>query len=181
MILAIVSALWVASEILVAVIRRAKAGAAKHDRGSLALLWLAIGGAIYAAARLQFYKPTRLAPNVFWIGIALMLLGILVRAIAIATLWRFFTVSVTIHGDHELIEHGLYRWIRHPAYTGSLLSFLGLGLAFRNWLSVAIIMGVTLIAFAYRVRVEEGALLGHFGEKYRAYMGRTKRFVPLLW
>jgi protein-S-isoprenylcysteine O-methyltransferase Ste14 len=114
----------------------------------------------------------------FWVGLALIVIGIIIRAIAIATLWRYFTVDVSIREGHELVDRGLYSVIRHPAYTGSLLSFLGLGFAFRNWLSVAIIAAMTIAGFSYRIYVEESALIEHFGDRYRDYMRRSKRLIP---
>jgi protein-S-isoprenylcysteine O-methyltransferase Ste14 len=114
----------------------------------------------------------------FWVGIALILIGIVIRAAAILTLRRYFTVQVTIQDSHELIDRGLYRFIRHPSYTGALISFIGLGFAFGSWLSLAIIAVAALIGFGYRIRVEEQALIGHFGDRYRDYASRTKRLVP---
>jgi protein-S-isoprenylcysteine O-methyltransferase Ste14 len=87
-------------------------------------------------------------------------------------------VKVTIQESHELIERGVYRWIRHPAYTGLLLSFIGLGFALGSWLSLAIIAITSIIGFGYRVRVEEQVLIGHFGDRYRDYASRTKRLIP---
>ncbi len=52
---------------------------------------------------------------------------------------KHFTVNVAINNDHQLIQTDLYKYIRHPDYTGSLLFFLGLGLALMNWLSLLII------------------------------------------
>lgn len=68
--------------------------------------------------------------------------------------------------------------MRHPAYTGLLLRYLGFGLAFANWLSAALIFLPLLCVTAYRIRVEEQALHEHFGEEYAAYAGATKRLVP---
>ena len=176
--LAIVSILWVASELVVAFAKHARSGESRQDRGSLTILWMAIGGAVFGASAVRFFRPTRMPPDAFWIGLALMIAGIIVRAIAIATLWRHFSVDVAISRDHELIDRGIYGVLRHPAYSGSLLSFLGLGICFRNWLSVAILVLVSAAAFAYRIHVEERALSEHFGDAWRAYAARTKRLVP---
>lgn len=178
--LAIVSAVWIVSEIGVAVVKRARSEGERRDRGSLVVLWILITLATVAGSNLRGLRATRIAATnvAFWIGIGLIVAGVLVRAAAIATLWRYFTVNVTIREGHELIDRGIYGVLRHPAYTGSLLSFLGLGLAFGNWASVAVIMLVAGAAFAYRIAVEERALAAHFGERYRAYAARTKRLVP---
>ena len=176
--LAIVAAIWVASELVVMVLKHARGNASRRDRGSLALLWGGITIATVVGSMMKGYWPTRIGYDTFWIGIALIILGIVIRAIAIATLWRYFTVNVSIREGHELVDHGLYAFIRHPAYTGSLLSFIGLGFAFRNWLSVGIIAIATVIGFSYRIAVEEGALTDHFGDRYRDYMRRSKRLIP---
>ena len=111
-------------------------------------------------------------------GIALIVAGVIIRAIAIATLWRYFSVDVTIRKDQALIQHGPYALVRHPAYTGSLLSFIGLGVAFGSWLSLAIVTVAAFAGFAYRIAIEERALVEHFGDAYRSYSARTKRLIP---
>lgn len=176
--LAIVSSIWVASELLVMVLKHARGNASRRDRGSLWLLWGGITIATVAGSMLKGFRPARIGYDTFWLGLGLIVIGIIVRAIAIATLWRYFTVDVSIREGHELVDRGLYGVIRHPAYTGSLLSFLGLGFAFRNWLSVAIIAVATVAGFSYRIAVEEGALVEHFGDRYREYMRRSKRLIP---
>jgi protein-S-isoprenylcysteine O-methyltransferase Ste14 len=174
-----VVAIWVVSEISVAIAKRSRGGSTRKDRGSLMLLWIVITIAAFAGGTIASSVPAgRMPRGAFWIGIALIVLGIIVRAIAIATLWRYFTVDVAIASGHELIERGMYRFIRHPSYTGSLLSFLGLGIAMRNWISFAVVVIATFLALSYRVRVEEAALIEHFGDRYREYMKRTKRFIP---
>jgi protein-S-isoprenylcysteine O-methyltransferase Ste14 len=176
--LAIVSSLWVASELVVMFLKHARGNASRRDRGSLALLWGGITIAVFAGSMVKRYPPTRMGGAMFWVGLALIVIGIVIRAIAIGTLWRYFTVDVSIREGHELVDRGLYSVIRHPAYTGSLLSFLGLGFAFRNWLSVAIIAAATIAGFSYRIYIEESALIEHFGDRYRDYMRRSKRLIP---
>jgi protein-S-isoprenylcysteine O-methyltransferase Ste14 len=135
--LAIVCILWVASELVVMVLKHARGNASRRDRGSLRVLWAGISVATVAGSMLKGYRPARIGYDTFWIGLGLIILGVIIRAVAIATLWRYFTVNVSIREGHELVGHGIYGVIRHPAYTGSLLSFLGLGFAFGNWLSWA--------------------------------------------
>src|ERR1700682_5429671 len=135
-VLALFYGLWAALEIFVIVRRR---GGTRQDRGSHAVLWVLVGGGIFAAGRLRHWWPMPDRNAMFWLGIALIFIGIVIRATAIFTLGRFFSVKVTIQESHELIERGVYRWIRHPAYTGLLLSFIGVGFALGSWLSLAII------------------------------------------
>lgn len=178
MVLALVSAVWVGLEIVVAIVTR---GTSAKDRWSFRLLWAVVGGGTFAASQLKRILPMPDRNLMFWVGIALIVIGMVVRAAAILTLRRYFTVQVTIDQQHELIERGLYRWIRHPSYTGALISFIGLGFAFGSWLSLGIILVAALIGFAYRIRVEEAALVSHFGDRYRSYSARTRRLVPGLY
>ena len=60
-------------------------------------------------------------------SVVLFVAGLILRWWAIIMLGRFFTVDVTIEKDHELVERGPFRIVRHPSYTGVLLAFVGLG------------------------------------------------------
>src|SRR5262249_50419629 len=79
--------------------------------------------------------------------------------------------------DQTVVQKGPYRLVRHPSYTGALLTVLGILLCQTNWLSLACFL-LALPGFAYRIRVEERALVTALGEPYRDYMRRTKRLVP---
>ena len=107
-----------------------------------------------------------------------MIAGLVVRLTAIRTLGKQFTVYVAIVEDHKIIDKGLYAVIRHPSYSGNLLTFLGLGLAFENWISLIILVALPMASTLYRISVEEHALLDHFGAAYEKYGQRTKGLVP---
>lgn len=178
--LAIVTAVWVLSEVAILIVKGSPGGKREQrDRGSLFVIWFSITLACVAGSMLAQQRIGRMGvPALFWVGLALIVVGIVVRGIAIFTLRRYFTVSVAIHDGHELIRRGLYSIVRHPSYAGSIVSFLGLGLAFGNWFSLAAIAIATFVGFAYRIRVEENALTEHFGDAYREYAARTKRLIP---
>ena len=55
-----------------------------------------------------------------------------------------------------------------------------LELALANWISVAVLLAVSIV-YGYRVGVEERALVTVVGDPYRRYMSRTRRFVPFLF
>ena len=63
--------------------------------------------------------------------------GVAFRLWAVLSLGRFFRVAVTTQDDHRLIERGPYRRLRHPSYTGALVTLFGFGLTIGNWLSLA--------------------------------------------
>jgi protein-S-isoprenylcysteine O-methyltransferase Ste14 len=170
---------WIASEVILGVLRHAGARGERRDRGSLALLWIALTAGAIAGSALRGVAATRIAGTwTVWTGLALIIIGIIIRWTAILTLRRYFTIDVAIQEGHELIDRGIYSAVRHPSYSGALVSFIGLGLAFGNWLSVAVLAILGFAALGYRIRVEEEALVDHFGDRYRRYAQRTKRLIP---
>lgn len=114
-------------------------------------------------------------------GLLLLLLGWFIRQRAIATLREYFTINVAVQHNQQLITNGLYRSIRHPSYTGYLLRFLGLGLAWANWLTILIIFIPQLMAVLYRIRVEEKALTEAFDGEYLRYCRTTKKLIPKIY
>ena len=173
---------WIASEIVITRMKRSEASSSRQDRSSFTVLWLAMAVGPFVAGILTSVRsmlmPPAFRPYAFWGGLALILIGIAIRWTAIATLKRYFTVDVAIAKDHKVIDHGIYGIIRHPSYTGTLLSTLGLGFAFVNWLSLAACIVFPIAAFAYRIAVEERALTDALGDEYRTYAARTKRLIP---
>lgn len=115
------------------------------------------------------------------LGITLLLSGVAIRWTAILTLGKYFTCVVMIKEDHRIIQSGLYKHLRHPAYTGALVGHLGFGLSFTNWLSLALSTIPYLAAALYRMQVEEQALKDSFGEEYIRYAERTKRLIPKVY
>jgi protein-S-isoprenylcysteine O-methyltransferase Ste14 len=150
---------------------------------------LALGAAIAAGATLGFRAAV--APPGWAVigggwtavitGVLLMVIGIGLRLWAIFTLGRFFKFQVVIQEGHRVVQTGPYRRIRHPSYTGTLIAFLGAGVALGSWLSVLALVLVPLAGFLVRIRVEEAALEDALGEQYRAYAARTRRLVPGVW
>jgi len=127
------------------------------------------------------YAGVGMLPDwVFYLGIFLMLLGVLVRQYAIAILGRFFSLTVQIAEDHKVVEKGPYRLVRHPSYTGVLITFIGLGLAVQSWGALLVLLGVFSLSFGYRMWVEERTLLSELGQDYASYMKRTKRLIPFI-
>jgi len=114
-------------------------------------------------------------------GLSLLVAGVAIRWTAIYTLGKYFTSTVMIRDDHRLIRAGLYKHLRHPAYTGALVAHLGLGLSFSNWFSLALSFVPYLVAAGYRIHVEEQALNEAFGEEYLDYSRNTKRLIPKLY
>ncbi len=79
--------------------------------------------------------------------------------------------------EQKLVEQGIYRWIRHPIYSGDLLLVLGVELALNSWLVLLII---PLAAVVYRQAKEEEKILSQAFSDYPAYRERTKMFLPFV-
>ncbi len=182
--LAAATLLWFVPEMILSRLRRPRPGAQVHDRYSglavMSGIWLGIAASWLAAYRApQFAIPVD-RPVLFAAGIILMLVGIAFRWYAIRVLGRYFTVVVAVQQGHTIVESGPYRLIRHPSYSGALLTIFGYGLVFTNWLSLVLALLFPLVAYWYRMSVEEQALLNALGLDYRAYMKRTKRIIPFV-
>jgi protein-S-isoprenylcysteine O-methyltransferase len=184
--------LFFASEILLTVTRRSRSkSGTKQDKSTLGMIWVVIGLSITAGIFVA--GSAFLWENGLWMfelprgqavtaaAVVLFAAGLILRWWAIVTLGKFFTVDVTIEKDHELVERGPFRWVRHPSYTGVLLAFLGWALTLRNWVAIAVVLLPIFVAFVRRMNVEEDALRGALGDRYSQYMGRTKRLIPLVY
>jgi protein-S-isoprenylcysteine O-methyltransferase Ste14 len=114
------------------------------------------------------------------LGLLLMLVGIAVRQWAIAVLGRFFSPRVRVLDDHRVVAAGPYRWVRHPSYTGAILTMAGAGLAGGSWEGLLTMLLLAALAFGWRIRVEERFLLEQLGPAYADYRARTKRLLPFL-
>jgi len=182
--LGIVVLLFPVLEITLAIRKRADSQVANNeDRGSMLLFWFAIALGVGSAIAFQWVPAGRFtfpADAVRLVALCLLVGGLAIRWVAIVTLGRFFTVDVAIHHGHTVVDRGLYRHVRHPAYTGILMAFLGLGVFFANWLSLVALMLPVTLAGVNRVAKEERALTGALGRAYADYCARTWRFIPWL-
>jgi protein-S-isoprenylcysteine O-methyltransferase Ste14 len=125
-----------------------------------------------------FEGPARIV--LYSAGVLTMLAGALLRRHCFRALGSSFTFQVTVSEKSTIVRQGIYRWVRHPSYTGGMLYNIGIGLALTNWWSV-LLLAVGMTAFyLYRVRVEEVALCRTHRE-YADYMRRTKRFIPFIF
>jgi len=148
------------------------------------MLWVVIMVSVAAGVYVAMYFPAAMLPArraLAVMAVLLFVLGLALRWWAIVTLGRFFTVDVTIEKDHELVERGPFRRLRHPSYSGVLLAFLGFALSLRNWAALLAVLLPITAAFIHRINVEEDALTRALGAQYREYMGRTRRLVPFVY
>lgn len=180
----ILGAVYLVSELLLTATRRSRGSGMKQDRSTLRMLWiiifLSVLAALHAVAHWRWaeWEHRRVIAIA---GAVLFAMGLALRWWAIVVLGRFFTVDVTIAHDHEIVEAGPYRTVRHPSYTGVLLAFAGFALTLGNYVALVLLLVPIFAAFVRRMNVEEEALSAALGERYRSYMRRTKRLVPYVY
>jgi protein-S-isoprenylcysteine O-methyltransferase Ste14 len=173
---------WIVTEVLVLVVTRTRRGGGDiSDRGSLAVLWVVI----VCSVTLGFWAGAVYTPAAFHAGswlrylcLGMMVLGLVIRWTAIYTLGKAFSANVAIHSTQKLNRSGLFRFMRHPSYTGMVLIFVAMGMSTRNWLGLALFVVPPVVALLYRIHVEEEALTGAFGADYVEYSRTTKRLIP---
>ena len=180
----IIMVLWGLSEVyLVLKMRSGSADAKGKDKKSLSRLWLVIGFGIFFAifiSKTTFF-PLYHSQEIQVLGITFLLIGVFMRLMVINNLGKYFTVDVTIKKDHQLKTDGFYKYVRHPAYAFSLLTFVGLAVVLNNYISAIVLLVPVFIMFLRRINIEEDVLIEQFGDDYTDYMKKTKRLIPFIY
>jgi len=155
----------------------------KGDKGSIWILFILIGIGYFLSFRIGMTKIGRIYHWDFFfaIGAFLIIIGLIIRIYAINTLKQHFTYRVTKIENHELIETGLYKMIRHPGYLGQLFIFIGTAVSISNWLSIVSMIIAVSLGYSYRIKIEEKFMVEQMGQKYLDYQNRTKKLIPFVF
>ncbi|KRA65141.1 hypothetical protein ASD79_19700 [Caulobacter sp. Root655] len=155
------------------------------DRGSLRAMVLGIGVglfvAFYVSHAFDFARITQWKAEARAAALILIWGGLALRLWAILTLGSFFRRTVHLQDGHRMITTGPYQIVRNPAYLGSLLTLMGVGLALGSGLSVLALAVAGLIAFGWRIRVEDAALTQRFGQEHIDYRKQKAALIPFVW
>ena len=114
------------------------------------------------------------------LGLALIIFGYIILFVSAGTLRRYYSSSLVIREDHQLITHGIYRFCRHPIYLGVIMVATGLSL-FAASLVGLLIMSALIPVFLNRIRLEERILIEEFGDDYRTYSETTRKLIPYIY
>ena len=135
-----------------------------------------------------FFGPTSLNPDVsieastgllLWLGYGIFILGAVIALIAAVNLGKNLTPLPRPKENAELIQNGLYRFVRHPIYFGVIVLSIGWGLIQQStliWLYVIVIA----IFFDIKSRKEERWLTERFST-YADYQGRVRKLIPWIY
>jgi protein-S-isoprenylcysteine O-methyltransferase Ste14 len=141
------------------------------------LLWLIINNYVY-----WFDAPFALNQIFSWLfliySLILLIPGlVLIKKSGKQRKARQDNTLYSFEKTTELIESGIFKYVRHPLY-GSLL-FLTWGVCLKNPELVLIVISLTASVLFYITSVvEEKENIEYFGDKYRDYIGRSKMYIP---
>jgi protein-S-isoprenylcysteine O-methyltransferase Ste14 len=116
----------------------------------------------------------------FWIGFFVVLAGLGFSIWARRVLGRNWSAIVTVKQEHELIQTGPYRYIRHPIYTGILVGCIGSAIPASEWRGYGACL-LVLLAFTIKLKIEEHWMTEYFGPLYAQYQKRTRMLIPFIW
>ena len=153
------------------------------DVKSLRMIWKTIGIGIGVTFLSKWLLPHPVfAGHSFEYGSAAILVaGMALRWFSIYYLGKEFNVNVALIEGHRLVTNGPYRRIRHPAYTGLLLIFLGLGIHSNHIVGILALSLPVFWAIRNRVSIEERAMEAFFGVEFTEYRRRTRKLIPYVY
>jgi protein-S-isoprenylcysteine O-methyltransferase Ste14 len=136
--------------------------------------------AVLAGLALNCLLPLPFVPATVpagWLGAIVFALALALFAWAIATVTRAGSNVPTNRPTTTIVDSGPYRLTRNPIYLGMLLGLIGLAIAFNSlWLLLMLVSFALVIRYGVVDR-EEAYLERKFGEAYRRYRARVRRWV----
>jgi protein-S-isoprenylcysteine O-methyltransferase Ste14 len=148
----------------------------------LTIAWIAFFlPLVWIVSPLFEFADYPLHPILLVAGIVCLALGLWLFYRSHADLGTNWSITLEVRAQHQLVTHGLYRWVRHPMYLSLLVYSLGQALALPNWFAGPSYGIAMLLLFALRVRREEHMMLEQFGKDYEAYAATTRRLIPGVW
>jgi protein-S-isoprenylcysteine O-methyltransferase Ste14 len=118
----------------------------------------------------SIFLPLKLGTIWLYAGLAVYFLGFIISTTAL--------VSIINTKPGEPFTTGMYRYSRHPIALGTLLPFIGAGIASASWLFL-LLSAIMLVITHFLAITEEGTTAKKFGDAYREYMNRTPRWMGL--
>ncbi|MBT3283558.1 isoprenylcysteine carboxylmethyltransferase family protein [Candidatus Bathyarchaeota archaeon] len=137
--------------------------------------------AILVASVEPLYTPGSLflSPMIV-VGTTMFVIGLIITVRAQMTISTNYSWTLEIRDGHTLVESGLYKYVRHPIYTGTLIRLISIPV-FTSSLPGFILSLLSIPVLNYRIGLEEGMLIEEFGEEYERYKERTWRLFPYIY
>jgi len=125
----------------------------------------------------RFVPQTTIAS---YAGLAITVAGLALSVWARIQIGRNWSGLIQVKEGHQLMHTGSYAIVRHPIYSGFMLATLGTAIAFGE-ISGLLAFVMILAAWGYKSRLEETAMIEHFGAEYESYRRKVKRLIPFIW
>jgi protein-S-isoprenylcysteine O-methyltransferase Ste14 len=136
--------------------------------------------AVIAGFALNWLMPLPFLPAAVpagWVGGAVFVVALALAVWAITTLARAGSNVPTNMPTTSIVDTGPYHFTRNPIYLGMMLGHVGLAIAFDSlWLLVTLVPFALIIRYGVVAR-EEAYLERKFGEVYRRYRARVRRWL----
>jgi len=114
------------------------------------------------------------------VGVCLLALGGVLSWTSARTLGRQWRFDAGLNADHQLIQSGAYRFVRHPIYASMLCMLLGTGSFLTPVPFLVAALVFFLIGLEIRVRIEDALLGSRFGEEFADYQRRVPAYLPFV-
>jgi protein-S-isoprenylcysteine O-methyltransferase Ste14 len=138
--------------------------------------------AILVASAIEYFVCRRdLQWPVTIMGLGLFAVALVVRLTAIRALGKFWSLHLEIRDEHQLVMHGIYQHLRHPAYLAIMLEVTSIPLVANAFYTLALAVGAYVPFLLMRWRREEREMIAKFGERYVRYCREVPAFLPRPW
>ncbi|CAN7591434.1 methyltransferase family protein [Rhizobium sp. LjRoot254] len=132
---------------------------------------------VLIAARYLWPQSNLIPPPWHWLGLLLIVAGLVVGIPAANRFHRIGTNIRTFNEPGQLVTEGAFRYTRNPMYLGFSLMLLGLAIVFPVLTSFIVVIAFVVITDRWYIRFEEAAMERKFGDAYREYKSRVRRWL----
>jgi protein-S-isoprenylcysteine O-methyltransferase Ste14 len=115
------------------------------------------------------------------ISVIMMIIRLLLKLWASKTLGDYWSPHIEIKENHKLIKDGPYKYIRHPAYLGTIIDIIAVALFLNSYYTLLLILLIRFSMVLIRIKIEEKILTDYFGEEYINYKKTTWALVPKIF
>lgn len=114
-----------------------------------------------------------------FMGLIICIVGAFVACWSRYLLGKNWSLSIQEKENHELIQKGMYKILRHPIYTGLLMLFIGNAIIVGDYRGIIAVV-IVFISFWFKLIKEEKLLTKTFGNQYIEYKNGTKAIIPFV-
>lgn len=113
------------------------------------------------------------------IGLSISVIGAIIACTSRYTLGKNWSLSVQRKENHQLMKDGIYKFVRHPIYTGLLLLFIGNAIIVGDYRAIIAVL-IVFVSLWLKLKKEEKLLTEIFGTGYTEYKNKTRALIPYI-